>query len=385
MKNRLNIFILFLIIITITTNTHAQTTTEKISIHGFGGWAYAKTNGNLYSIGNHEGNYNHFEFALNIAAYPIENLSIHAQPTWETQTNILLADVDYVFANWHFSDALNLRIGKVKSPFGLYSEIYHVGTLRPFIILPQSNYGSPGIVQKSYNGIGITGLRYIKNDWGIEYDIYAGQMELEPMRADRFSVNPGYEGVILNVFFSKIIGGRITTILPIDGLSFSMAGTFGDMQFKDQGEEIEDFPITDKHYIYSLNLEYMSYRWWFRGEYLNFDRYNGADIEINCAYAETAFRFLKKWQITALYDWLEVTNKMDEFPLPDHVLPLLNHEEWAFGLNYWFSPNFVLKCSYHFIEGNVFADPGRSMVQVFFGADYKKKTELILFGAHFSF
>ena len=39
-------------------------------------------------------------------------------------------------------------------PFGNYTEIYDVGTLRPFYHLPQATYGPTGQIAESYDGIG---------------------------------------------------------------------------------------------------------------------------------------------------------------------------------------------------------------------------------------
>lgn len=60
--------------------------------------------------------------------------------------------LDFAFGEWAFSDALKFRMGKVKCPFGIYSEVFDVGTIRPFYALPQAIYGAPGIVTKSYFG-----------------------------------------------------------------------------------------------------------------------------------------------------------------------------------------------------------------------------------------
>jgi hypothetical protein len=384
MKRNFYYMFMLLTILLFVFNAYSQNLMDNVSIHGFGGWAFGQTDGNSYGVGNKDGNYDHFEFALNIAVAPIEKLSIHAQPFWEKKTGILLTDMDYVFANWHFSDIFNFRIGKIKSPFGLYSEIHHVGTLRPFLMLPQSMYGAPGFVQKAYNGIGLTGSIYFFKNWEIIYDIYAGQVDLESI-GNRFAIQPQYADIDMDIFARKLIGGRLSCNLPIDGLKFSFAGSSGDIFFTDSGKEIENFFIKDKHYLYSLNAEYLSYHWWIRFEYLHFDKWEGKDAELNCGYIEAAFRFMQKWQIACLYNWEELINNIPGIQLPEIVSPLLEHDEWAFGLNYWFSSNFVLKFSYHHVKGNFFADPGQSLLGIILGADFNDKTELFLFGAHFSF
>src|SRR5688572_31997297 len=62
-----------------TAPLFAQSATSTIDIHGFGGWAYGKTDGHKYSLGTEEGEYDNAEFALNVSAKPIEKLSIVAQ------------------------------------------------------------------------------------------------------------------------------------------------------------------------------------------------------------------------------------------------------------------------------------------------------------------
>ena len=57
----------------------AQDAFNDVQIHGFGGWAYGETDGNAYLVGTEEGRYDNADFALNVTAEPMENLSIVAQ------------------------------------------------------------------------------------------------------------------------------------------------------------------------------------------------------------------------------------------------------------------------------------------------------------------
>ncbi len=47
---------------------------------------------------------------------------------------------------------LRLRAGKIRNPLGLYTDIYKVGTLRPFYLLPNSYYR---LAPESYVGLGV--------------------------------------------------------------------------------------------------------------------------------------------------------------------------------------------------------------------------------------
>jgi hypothetical protein len=60
-------------------------------------------------------------------------------------------------------------------------------------------------------------------------------------------------------------------------------------------------------------------------------------------------------------------------------IPVREHRDIALGANYWFSPNFVLKASYHTIEGNLWAIPDDPTA----AAD--PDTRMWLVGTQFSF
>ena len=65
---------------------------------------------------------------------------------------------------------------------------------------------------------------------------------------------------------------------------------------------------------------------------------------------------------------------------------LLGHSETVFGLNYWFDHNFVLKGSFHLVDGNLFAGPDdEEFGQVLLAGTLDDRTNLFLIGAQFSF
>lgn len=62
-------------------------------------------------------------------------------------------------------------IGKVNQPFGISTEVFDVGTLRPFQVLPQAFYGPVGLTSESYEGVGLTGSFPLLNSWHLSYDV----------------------------------------------------------------------------------------------------------------------------------------------------------------------------------------------------------------------
>ncbi|MCK5571595.1 MAG: hypothetical protein KAJ12_02490, partial [Bacteroidetes bacterium] len=175
-RSRVAVAILLTLAIS-TAPVSAQGLTDGVQIHGFGGWAYTQTDGNVYLNGTEDGTYDNANFALHVTAEPMEKLTIVAQIRGEAVAGEDLFELDYAFANYAFSDLFNARIGRVKHPLGIYGEIIDVGTLRPFYYLPQSLYGPNGYTARAYNGVGIAGWHDWDSGWGLEYDVYGGQIE----------------------------------------------------------------------------------------------------------------------------------------------------------------------------------------------------------------
>ena len=124
----------------------AMAQAERVQLHGFGSWAYGRTDGNDYLAGSDGGRYDDASFTLNLVAAPVDHLRIVGQPDWRDEPEGTHIKLDYAFAEWTFSDKLHLRAGKVKQPFGISTEVFAVGTLRPFTELPQAVYGPAGLV-----------------------------------------------------------------------------------------------------------------------------------------------------------------------------------------------------------------------------------------------
>lgn len=134
--------------------------------------------------------------------------------------------MDYVFGEWKFSDAARFRVGNVKQPFGLYTEVFDVGTLRPFASLSQSIYGPGGMIGKSYSGMGLTGVLLSERALSVEYDIYGGGLETLEEDTPIQVLQQGADTVGRALLMSPtrtwrdVVGGRFVIRTPIDGFSF---------------------------------------------------------------------------------------------------------------------------------------------------------------------
>lgn len=344
-------------------------------LHGFGSVAAGKTDGNHYMVGAEKNEVEHSSFALNIAAEPIQNLKIRAQVEWQTDDLKSEVERDYAFAEWWFSKALRLRLGEAQQPFGLYTEIFDVGTVRPFVELPQGLYGPAGFAAESFRGAGITGNVPGPGGWALAYDLYGGGLDLkedDPFgfveeEDDEEEEEDGEEEEQESV--RNMVGGRFSFIAPDDRLSFGVSAY--------RGNNVDDGVRRD---AWIGHVQFLSDKLWVRAEA---GRQREKEDSAETGYLEAAYFLSTKWQAAARYDRQDT--KDSEFP--DALPSLLKHREWALGLNYWFSSGLVVKASFHNVEGNRFARPEDFEVlrgQLEDGT-LERKTNLFALSAQFSF
>ena len=213
------------------TPAPAQETGDRVVLHGFGSWASGRTTwNNTYLAGRPENDFRHASMAINAAATVDDKFTVHAQAEIREDDIGTHTTLSYAFAEYRLSDRLAFRIGQVKHPFGLYTEVFTVGTLRPFLDLPQGLYGPAGFAGEAYRGLGITGTAEA-GAWTVSYDVYGGGVDLE-----KFAVpEEFYRGEALAEEPSEIevestrdvVGGRVVLNTPVRGLSLGASSYTG--------------------------------------------------------------------------------------------------------------------------------------------------------------
>ena len=364
-----------------------QQITDSVQVHGFAGWGFGQTDGNAYQYGTEDGRYDNVNFSLNLNATLGERLMIAAQAEWVMEGSESATDLDYVFAQWRLSNSLFLRIGQVQQPFGIYTEIYDVGTLRPFLALPQGVYGPSGFVAESYLGGGLTGEYFADSNWSIAYDVYIGQLKT-PMGhwVMDFDWQTGLPVDRDSTFdLSEVIGGRVVFGTPVDGLAFGLSFYSGVPQGFEAGGD--GFVMDGRRTIVGLQAEFNNDVWWVRSEWVTVAKgsssIDGAEITSDAAYLEVAYKLTPHWQFAGRYDWQDNSFGAG-FDYGPEFESLNLHKDLGFAINYWFSPNLVIKTEYHKVEGNRFAAPEwANFWQIYEGID--DSTNLYQIGAQFSF
>lgn len=362
---------------------------DKISIHGYGGWAVGASDPYPYLAGRGEGDpeVENVEASLLVSARPSEKLRIVFAPFWATQQTEgeteEVAEIELAFAEWDHSDALRFQIGRSRLPFGIYTEIYDIGTLRPLYDLPQSIYGHTGFVTEFYDGFGVGGLRPVSKGWDLTYDAYLGGAGFETDEPFESAIEApedegALEGEVGESNIESLVGLRLDLASAESGLSFGVSAFAGEPEVG--GDQATDEPKWGDYASFGLHFEYERADWTVRSE---IGRHQEDEYDTDAGFLEASYRLNDHWQLAARYDRADADFVHE---LPKAAESLLRHREATIGINYWFDTNFVLRLSYHAIDGNLFAHPeGDELLEEVENESLDDRSNLILFGAQFSF
>jgi len=313
----------------------ASSLLSRVQINGFGNWAFGHTDSIAsYSLATPTGEYENVDTGLTISANVAKNVRAVMQVDFSGKGGKYETEVDLAFVDWRVNDRFSVRMGKVKMPYGNYTEVWDQGTRRPFMDLPQNTYGLTGLLSKSLSGVSVNGSLYSHKKWDVQYDLYFGGTQFSIL--DHIDGLP--EAFPTNV--KQTFGGRLLVGVPVNGLHVGVNGYtgIGDVNLG-MGQRYSGAGAlvnyeTDKILV---NSEF------------NYQDLWGGWLQHRTAYVEGGYKITKHVQPVFRYDWLRLTATGG---VPADLDRLIRNREIAAGINYWFSPKVVLKASYHNINGN---------------------------------
>jgi hypothetical protein len=276
-------------------------------------------------------------------------------------------------------------VGKTPIPFGIYSEVYDVGTVRPFYLLPQFYEGSLGLIPKAYLGAGLTGVHPVSDAWEIQYDAFGGEIRFEPFTTAFVSgIDPGtglpqFSSTEAQLVGRPMVGGRLLLASPTKG--FDLGGTVfyaDELLQRVAGGELVPYSVTESATFVNLRAQYQKRAFAARAEWF------GAlarDADVKSFYVEASYKLGAHWQLAAQYEKTDLTLLAGDESVPG---PLRRHESVGLALNFWVSPNLALKLNGYSIDGNLLAQPTAPGLAVVLGT-LDDSTTAVVIGAQFSF
>jgi hypothetical protein len=344
----------------------------RLQLHGYlSQGAVYTTDNNFYGHTDDDISLDFREIGLNVSARPFSNLRLSAQGTsrWAGEMDKGEPWLDFALADFTFLSDENMRagirLGRIKNPYGLYTETRDVAFTRPGVILPQPIYYD--IFRKfalSGDGFHLYG----------EFDVPGGTLDARFILAD-LPINNDASSIA--TFFGPTAGGNLEQDRMTPGFrllyetanrrwrgAFTYANTSQEYQ-PAEGELIPNSHIQIEPWI--VSLQYSDEQWTLTAEYAQrHDTIEMTGIPTSKSvaenwYVQAQYRFLPQWELLLRYD--SATADMDD---PDGNayaaltgLPTFSRfaHDIVAGMRYDVTSSFMLRAEYHHVNGAYWLSP----------------------------
>jgi hypothetical protein len=199
-------------------------------IHGIVSQGYLKSTDYNYLAATKDGTFQFNEVLINASAKVSPKLRVGAQLMSRNLGQAGNEDfaLDWAFADYRVRDQIGLRIGKIKTPHGLYNTTRDVDMVRNSILLPQVVYTEVmRDVMNGFEGASIYGSLSLADNFSLSYEGFYGTVDVErtlfPVDMIVLPVMQNVYGAPLPYYDWKakvehIYGGNLQLFPPIDGL-----------------------------------------------------------------------------------------------------------------------------------------------------------------------
>jgi hypothetical protein len=358
----------------------AAITWKNIQLGGFFSQGYLDSTNNNYPVDTKDGTFDFREYGLNASTTFGSHFRVGAQAFAQKlgkfgDDKIIL---DWAVADYNFRQEIGIRIGRVKYPRSLHSDVLDADVLRPFIFLPQTIY-DPRLrdFQASFDG----GMVYGSINAGsssFDYKVYYGDI---PMKTDSgvgdyfntsslFRNPPG----VRELDMDAVKGATVAWNTPISGLR--IAGYYSTFSHLVASGPFFAVPVLTssvdltKVEYKAASIEYTWDKWTFAGEYLLEDIStivsppamlappSNSQSKNKSFYVSVARRLTDKLEVGTYYT--ELTNGSP--PTPGNPPSSTYRRDWTISGRFDVNEHLLFKLEVHFIDGtrDIFNVPGIS-------------------------
>jgi len=375
----------------------AQVLGEDIMINGFVSQGYLNTDSVDYLIPHStDGSAAFTEVALTVTALPMDKLRIAAQFLARTFGETSGVTLDWGYGDYHWKDALGVRAGKVKLPYGFYNEVRGLDFLRTPVFLPGSVYNeSFREFLQAYSGVGFYGDLDMQGGGGMEYHVFGGTLNLSDASRGYWNDNytalastlapvaeeyaeqeygPGTaEADLVGVLdseltFPYVYGGAVTWNTPFEPLRlgatiltgrFNYTATFRyDVIMSNPGDAPRYYPVSflfddgnDINAVTTFSGEYIS------GDLMLAGEYNLTSIDDNTTegwYAMADYRLFEPLAVAGIYSvYYDDKDNRDGDVLESIGIPSYYawQKSWTIAARYDITDHWLIKAEYNFMNG----------------------------------
>jgi hypothetical protein len=247
----------------------------------------------------------------------------------------------WMFVDHVFSNSLSMHVGRVKFPFGIYTEYVDNKFMQLTAVTPSAYSSGADMLYDSYSGVGI--------DWttgSLFTQVYGGDV---------------YNPVVGNDLSNRrLIGGRITWNTPYEGLRFLVS--FNETQVEanvvDPAYPSPVLTQLGREDRAMFSVDYVSDKFDIKGEY-NYHKYPETNTVTPpppyTSVLSGTTNITNAWYIQAGYKmglWTPYA-RFDSFQHDQHNTsdPSLYQKDWVLGVNYKINDNINARIEDHIIRG----------------------------------
>lgn len=143
---------------------------ESIEIHGYGHAGALATTANKYLAADPSGTFDYYDFAVLMTGKLSPRTSVWAQFFLNGKT----PGLDWAFLEYETTGGLILRVGQIKTPFGIYNETRDIEYLRPSSIQALMYHDRADLIEEAFRGIGLSSTHQFALGT-LKTDLYGGQ------------------------------------------------------------------------------------------------------------------------------------------------------------------------------------------------------------------
>jgi hypothetical protein len=331
---------------------------SNVETHAFVSQGFIYSTENNYLTRSTNGSFDFTEAGINFSKQLSDELRMGMQFFSRSlgPTGSYDAKFDWYYLDYHWSDALKFKAGRVKIPFGLYNDMSDIDSARVPILLPQSIYPSSNRdFLLAQTGIDIYGYIKMGGGGGLDYHLYSGTIDIEvnnvpssPLQVD--STNVPY-----------LVGSRVIYETPLNGLRFgASAQTLRlDIGASTNTAPATKFDLATSAFLWVLSGEYTQDKFLFATEYSRWQVESESSAQgtfpssktiSERAYGMASYRMTDKLQPGMYYSVLYPNQ--DSTSDPGDV-----QHDIAGTIRYDVNPNWLLKFEGHYMSGTAGVSP----------------------------
>jgi hypothetical protein len=315
---------------------------DKLSVHGFLTQSYGISDGHQYLGIPSYGTAAYRVAALQFRYDPSDRDAFVLQLSHERLGRSPLndfepaVDMDWVFYERRFGDNTVARVGKIRSPVGIYNEIRDVGTLLPLYRPPVALYGEQLYSSETVDGVTLGHYRPL-GDWRLDIEGFFGSWDY--VQWDRETL-------------AEVDGGLGTQIwlhTPIEGLRLGAAA----IRFSSRNVAGAPEDLVETSTMWRGTVDGTFRRLFVRAEgyHTGFGDgpSSGYDGNAQGYYGQVGFNVSDEWSLITQAEFTDIALDVygpQPFSLDENI-----DRDLGLGLQYRYAPNLVFKLEGHRYRG----------------------------------